>query len=72
LFAEHGVAGIYTVATPEGYRRRGIGAAMTGAVMRAARERGLRVATLQASTAGEPLYLRMGFQRVAEYRLFAL
>ena len=70
LFAEYGVAGIYTVATLKEYRRRGIGAAMTGAVIRAARERGLRVATLEASAEGEPLYLSMGFQQVAEYNLF--
>ncbi|WP_051450926.1 GNAT family N-acetyltransferase [Actinospica robiniae] len=70
LFDAHGIAGVYTVATAEGFRRRGFGAAMTAAVMRAGRERGLKVATLQSSSAGEPVYLRMGFQQVAEYRIF--
>lgn len=72
LFDEHAVAGIFTVATAEGFRRRGFGAAMTAAVMQAGHERGLNIATLQSSPQGEPLYLRMGFQHVAEYRLFTL
>jgi ribosomal protein S18 acetylase RimI-like enzyme len=65
----YGVAGIYVVAAAEEYRRRGIGAQLTAAALRAGQERGLRVGTLQASGAGAPLYRRMGFEKVAEYRL---
>ena len=72
LSVSNGVAGIYVVATDPRYRRRGIGSAVTGAALRAARYRGLRVATLQASTDGEPVYRRMGFQQVSDYRLFTL
>ncbi|MEE1942400.1 GNAT family N-acetyltransferase [Streptomyces sp. TRM 70361] len=68
----HGVAGVYIVTTAEAYRRRGIGAALTAAALRAGQERGLRVGTLQASAAGAPVYRRMGFQTVAEYQLFTL
>jgi ribosomal protein S18 acetylase RimI-like enzyme len=66
----HGVAGIYVVTTAEGYRRQGIGAAVTTAALRAGRDRGLRVGTLQASSMGAPVYAHMGFQTVAEYHLF--
>ncbi|HEX4254275.1 MAG TPA: GNAT family N-acetyltransferase [Streptosporangiaceae bacterium] len=67
-----GVAGVYAVTTTAGYRRRGIGAAMTAAALRAGRERGRRIGTLQASSMGQPVYLRMGFQVVAEYQIFTL
>jgi GNAT superfamily N-acetyltransferase len=66
----HGVAGIYVVATAEGYRRRGIGAVLTAAALEAGRQRGLHIGTLQASGLGEPVYARMGFEKVAEYQLF--
>lgn len=52
--------------------QRGIGAAMTAAALRAGQERGRRIGTLQASSMGRPVYLRMGFQVVAQYRKFTL
>jgi GNAT superfamily N-acetyltransferase len=72
LSVSNGVAGVYTVATDARYRRRGIGGAVVGAALRAARYRGLRVATLQAGPDSEPVYRRMGFAKVSDYRLFAL
>ncbi|MGH3487811.1 MAG: GNAT family N-acetyltransferase [Actinopolymorphaceae bacterium] len=66
----HGVAGIYVVTTAEGYRRQGIGAAVTTAALRAGRDRGLHIGTLQASGMGAPLYARMGFETIAAYHLF--
>ncbi|HTJ37810.1 MAG TPA: hypothetical protein VL738_31645 [Dactylosporangium sp.] len=33
---------------------------------------GRRIATLQASAVGEPVYSNIGFETVAEYRLFKL
>jgi GNAT superfamily N-acetyltransferase len=66
----HGVAGIYVVATVEGYRRRGIGAVLTAAALETGRQRGLHIGTLQASGLGASVYARMGFEKVAEYQLF--
>ncbi|GAB3934211.1 hypothetical protein GCM10027614_06820 [Micromonospora vulcania] len=64
------VAGVFCVATDSGHRRRGIGTALTVAALRLARMAGHRVATLQASGAGRPVYERIGFETVSHYRLF--
>jgi ribosomal protein S18 acetylase RimI-like enzyme len=66
------VAGIYNVTTPPAYRRRGIGTALTAAALLAGRDRALRTGILQATAEGEPVYRRMGFTTVGEYRLMKL
>ncbi|XVV08844.1 GNAT family N-acetyltransferase [Actinoplanes sp. CA-131856] len=71
LFEDAGVAGLYTVTTAAEHRGRGIGAAMTAAALEHARRRGLRLATLQATPAGEPLYERLGFETVAWMEIYA-
>lgn len=70
LYVAHGVAGIYVVTTDPSRRRQGIGAVLTLAAVQAARENGLRVATLQATDDGAPVYRRLGFSVVGEYELF--
>ncbi|HEX3781957.1 MAG TPA: GNAT family N-acetyltransferase [Pseudonocardiaceae bacterium] len=72
LFAAHGVAGVYNVATVEAYRRQGVGTRLTAAALRAGRERGLRIGTLQATSMGASMYRRMGFSQVSGYRLLQL
>ncbi|MEU6599705.1 GNAT family N-acetyltransferase [Streptomyces flaveolus] len=72
MFAAHDVAGVYVVTTAEDHRRRGIGAALTCAALRAGRERGLRTGTLHASGLGVGVYRRMGFRTVDAYELFQL
>ena len=71
VFAAGSVAGVYSVVTLERFRRRGIGTAVTWTALDAARQDGLRTATLQASEAGRRVYARLGFRecaRFAEYR----
>jgi GNAT superfamily N-acetyltransferase len=57
-----GVGGIYNIATRADRRGRGIGRAMTWALMREAAELGYRVAILWSTAAGLPVYRRLGFQ----------
>ncbi|HEY2552784.1 MAG TPA: GNAT family N-acetyltransferase [Streptosporangiaceae bacterium] len=68
LLDRHGVAGVYVVTTPAEFRRRGIATALTAAALAIGRERGRTIGTLQATPEGEPVYQRMGFTTVAEYR----
>lgn len=53
--------GLYAIATRPEHRRQGHGAAVTRALMAAAREQGASVAYLQASPQGAPVYSRIGF-----------
>jgi ribosomal protein S18 acetylase RimI-like enzyme len=64
LFVGAGVGGIYDVATLPERRRRGLGAALTRAVLAEARARGCRTAILHSSTLGKELYRGLGFEPV--------
>lgn len=67
LFQSGAVAGIYWVATLPDWRARGFGAAITWASVDAGARAGCRVASLQASTMGRPVYARMGFAHALDY-----
>lgn len=59
------------VNTEHGWRGRGIGGAMTATALRAARAAGARRASLDASSAGLSLYLRLGFELVGPVTRFS-
>jgi GNAT superfamily N-acetyltransferase len=59
-----GVAGIYDMGVAPGERRRGVGTALTRALLTLARAAGCAVATLNATADGERLYRKLGFRSV--------
>lgn len=63
LFRCAGVAGLYNLAVLPSVRGRRIGRAMTQAPLVEARDEGTSLAVLQASAAGYPIYVDLGFQQ---------
>lgn len=63
----HGVAGVYWVGTVPEARGRGLAELCTRAAGNAGFDLGGRIAALQASVMGEPVYLRMGYVTVTRY-----
>jgi GNAT superfamily N-acetyltransferase len=70
LYADHGVAGIYYVGAVPSARRRGFATELTLLAMEEARALGYPLAVLQASPAGVPVYVRIGFHPVSAIRLY--
>jgi hypothetical protein len=62
--------GIYSVATRETARRRGVGIAVTWAAVDHIRGWGCSAAVLQSSVMGYPVYRAMGFSEVVRYARF--
>jgi ribosomal protein S18 acetylase RimI-like enzyme len=67
VIVTHGVAGIYWVGTVPEARGRGLAELVTRAAGNAGFALGARVAALQASVMGEPVYRRMGYVEVTRY-----
>jgi GNAT superfamily N-acetyltransferase len=63
--------GIYSVATLDKARRRGVGSAVTWAAIDAIRGWGCTAAVLQSSEMGYSVYRAMGFEEVTRYVRFA-
>jgi ribosomal protein S18 acetylase RimI-like enzyme len=70
LFLGAGVAGVYCVSTVSQARRRGIGAAITLAALRQARDMGYRTGVLQSSALGFHVYGRLGFRELCKMSHF--
>ena len=66
-----GLAGIYAVSTVAHARRQGVGSAMTALPLLEAREHGYRLGMLQSNVRGHPVYKRLGFHDVCEYRCYS-
>lgn len=64
------VAGVYGIGVDEGFRRQGIGEAMTWTVLRAGRDAGCEIGALQSSEMAYSLYQRMGFENIVNYYHF--
>jgi GNAT superfamily N-acetyltransferase len=63
--------GIFDVATPERYRRRGLGGAVTAVAVRDAFASGARRAFLQTSPLGQSTYERLGFTVIESWMRWA-
>jgi len=65
-----GDCGIYNIGTLEHARRRGLGTAVTAALVHDARDRGCQTASLQSTAMAEGIYAAVGFRdlgRILEY-----
>jgi ribosomal protein S18 acetylase RimI-like enzyme len=69
LHESHGIAGVYWVAVLEQARGRGIAEALTRHVTNLGFDRGAANVQLQASSMGEPIYRRLGYEDLYRYRL---
>jgi GNAT superfamily N-acetyltransferase len=65
-----GVVGLYCVSVIQAARRQGVGAAVTLAALREAREQGYRFGVLGASEMGEGVYLRLGFEQYCLLQMY--
>jgi GNAT superfamily N-acetyltransferase len=70
LFIDGTTAGLYNIATLAPARGRGLGYAVTVALLNQAVQRGCDHAILHSSDAGYPIYLRLGFKTVCEVPQF--
>ena len=66
-----GAASIDAIATDPDYRGRGLGYAITVALLGLARERGYSIAVLESSDMGFSIYERIGFSTFCEYVIFS-
>jgi GNAT superfamily N-acetyltransferase len=62
--------GFYFVATHPDHRGKGLASRLMAAAIAAARERGMRTSSLQASKMGEPLYLRLGYEPHFRFHMY--
>lgn len=72
VLISHGVAGIYWVGTTPEARGRGLAERCTRRAGNAGFEMGAKVAALQASVMGEPIYRRMGYREITRYPWYVL
>ena len=71
LYLAAGSAGIYAVATRPEARRLGLAGILTLKALKKARKFGKDLAVLHSTPMAESLYQSLGFETIAEFRLFA-
>ncbi len=69
ILLSHGIAGVYWVGVLEEARGRGAAAAMMRDITNRAFDLGAQNVQLQASTMGEPIYRRLGYEELYRYTL---
>ncbi|WP_157320070.1 GNAT family N-acetyltransferase [Paenibacillus anseongensis] len=69
-FSKGEVTGIYMVATLKEFRKRGIGGALVGHALRDMQVAGATLAILQASSMGQTIYRKHGFEELLTINLF--
>ena len=70
LFVQDDIAGIWDITTLSDFRRKGIGTDMTINALKYARDLcGCKIGVLTASADGEPVYRKIGFQKIKEFRI---
>ena len=72
VMVTHGVAGIYWVATTPDARGCGLAEITTRVAGNAGFDMGAKVAALQASVMGEPVYKRMGYREITRYPWYTI
>lgn len=71
MYLATGSAGIYAVATRPEARRLGLASILTLTALKTARTLGKNLAVLHSTPMAESLYRSLGFDTIAEFRLFA-
>ena len=71
LVASHGMAGIVYVGTVPEARGRGFGRAAVWSAIQAGRAQGFHASALWATPMGRPMYERMGFRSITQYRIWS-
>lgn len=68
---EHNIAGLYFVATLPEYRGKGIAKYLVTQVLRQVKDKGCTRSILHASEMGEPMYKKLGFNKLCEYQVYS-
>lgn len=67
----HGdVASLHLIGTLKEFRNKGLGSAVTHALLLHAKNKGCKQAVLIASPLGRPVYERLGFKEFAKYKIY--
>ena len=72
LYLSSGVAGLHAVSTLNEYRNKGFGLAISKAALIDAYKTGYYIGVLQASSMGERIYRKLGFQKFCDISSYAL